>query len=292
MTVAATRTLSPARLPGLLVAAPLLLLLPGVALILALFAYPLLRLVVQSVTDPEPNLDSYRSVLQDPTLWLIIRTTLVVAAECTALTLLLAYPLGFLLSRMPRRWANRLLLLVLLPFWTSLLVRMYAWMVLLGSHGVINEALVGSGLLAHPLPLLYNRFAVLIGMSHYMLPFMVLSLYSTMLSIDRSLLEAAGTMGSSLPQTFFRIYLPLSMPGVYAGCLLVFILSMGFYITPALLGSPQDTTIAVYIQQQIELLNWADGTAMAVVLIAIIGALFVLYDRLLGFNRLLALGPS
>lgn len=276
--------------PGLLLAP--LLLLPGVALVLALFAYPLLRLIVQSVADPEPNLDSYRSVLQDPTLWLIIRTTLVVAAECTALTLLLAYPVSFLLSQVPRRWANRLLLLVLLPFWTSLLVRMYAWMVLLGSHGVINEALVGSGLLSHPLPLLYNRFAVLIGMSHYMLPFMVLSLYSTMLSIDRSLIEAAGTMGSSVTQIFFRVYLPLSMPGVYAGCLLVFILSMGFYITPALLGSPQDTTIAVYIQQQVELLNWADGTAMAVVLIAIIGVLFAVYDRLLGFNRLLALGPG
>jgi len=142
------------------------------------------------------------------------------------------------------------------------------------------------GLTVRPYPLLYNRFAVVVGMSHFLLPFMVLSLYSTMLSIDRNLIEAASSMGSSFRQTFLRVYLPLSLPGVYAGCLLVFILAMGFYITPALLGSPQETTISVYIQQQIQLLNWGEGTAMAVVLVAIVVGLFVVYDRLLGFDRL------
>jgi putative spermidine/putrescine transport system permease protein len=159
-------------------------------------------------------------------------------------------------------------------------------MVLLGRHGIINEALISLGISDKPYPLLYNRFAVIIGMSHFLLPFMVLSLYSTMIGIDRSLIEAASSMGSSFRQTFLRIYLPLSLPGIYAGCLLVFILAIGFYITPALLGSPQETTISVYIQQQIQQLNWGEGTAMAVILVAIVVGLFTIYDRLLGFDRL------
>jgi putative spermidine/putrescine transport system permease protein len=265
---------------------PFVLVAPSLGLVLLLFLYPLLRLVAESFFDPAPGFDNYIAVVTDPTLWQIIKATVSIAAQCTVVTLLLAYPVSYLLSRQPRSRANLLMMFVLLPFWTSLLVRMYAWMVLLGRHGIINEAVMDMGLTAHPYPLLYNRFAVIVGMSHYLLPFMVLSLYSTMLGIDRSLIEAASSMGSSFRQTFLRIYLPLSLPGIYAGCLLVFILGMGFYITPALLGSPQETTIAVYIQQQIQLLNWGEGTAMAVVLVAIVVGLFVIYDRLLGFDRL------
>jgi putative spermidine/putrescine transport system permease protein len=265
---------------------PFILVIPGLGLVLLLFLYPLLRLVGESFLSPAPGFDNYIEVVTDPTLWQIIETTLIIGAQCTVLTLLLAYPVSYLLSRLPRARSNLLMMFVLLPFWTSLLVRMYAWMVLLGRHGIINEALIGLGLTTTPYPLLYNRFAVIVGMSHFLLPFMVLSLYSTMLGIDRSLIEAASCMGSSFRQTFLRIYLPLSLPGIYAGCLLVFILAMGFYITPALLGSPQETTISVYIQQQIQALNWGEGTAMAVILVAIVVGLFIVYDRLLGFDRL------
>jgi putative spermidine/putrescine transport system permease protein len=265
---------------------PFVLVAPGLALVLLLFLYPLFRLVADSVLDPVPGLGNYVEVVTDPTLWQIIQTTLIIAAQCTVTTLLLAYPVSYLLSRLPRSRSNLLMMLVLLPFWTSLLVRMYAWMVLLGRHGIINEALISFGISDKPYSLLYNRFAVIIGMSHFLLPFMVLSLYSTMIGIDRSLIEAASSMGSSFRQTFLRIYLPLSLPGIYAGCLLVFILAMGFYITPALLGSPQETTISVYIQQQIQQLNWGEGTAMAVILVAIVVGLFTIYDRLLGFDRL------
>jgi putative spermidine/putrescine transport system permease protein len=265
---------------------PFVLVAPSLALVLLLFLYPLLRLVAESFFDPAPGFENYMAVVSDPTLWQIIETTVSITAQCTVVTLLLAYPVSYLLSRQPRPRANLLMMFVLLPFWTSLLVRMYAWMVLLGRHGIINEAVMDMGFTARPYPLLYNRFAVVVGMSHYLLPFMVLSLYSTMLGIDRSLIEAASSMGSSFRQTFLRIYLPLSLPGIYAGCLLVFILGMGFYITPALLGSPQETTISVYIQQQIQLLNWGEGTAMAVVLVAIVVGLFIIYDRLLGFDRL------
>lgn len=265
---------------------PVVLLAPSIALIVFLFLYPLLRLVVHSFYSPTLGVANYIQVATNPTLWLIIETTTVISAQCTLVTLVLGYPVSYLLSSLPRRRANLLMMFVLLPFWTSLLVRMYAWMVLLGRHGIVNQALMGMGLTTAPVTLLYDRFAVVVGMSHFMLPFMILSLYSTMLGIDRSLIEAARCMGSSWRQTFLRIYLPLSLPGIYAGCLLVFILSMGFYVTPALLGSPRETTIAVYIQQQIELLNWGQGTAMAVILVAIVIGLFVIYDRLLGFDRL------
>jgi putative spermidine/putrescine transport system permease protein len=265
---------------------PYILVAPGLALVLLLFLYPLLRLVADSFIEPVPGFGNYVEVATDPTLWQIIETTLIIGAQCTVATLVLAYPVSYLLSRLPRSRANLLMMFVLLPFWTSLLVRMYAWMVLLGRHGIINEAMLSLGITDKPLPLLYNRFAVIVGMSHFLLPFMVLSLYSTMIGIDRSLIEAASSMGSSFRQTFLRIYLPLSLPGIYAGCLLVFILAMGFYITPALLGSPQETTISVYIQQQIQQLNWGEGTAMAVILVAIVVGLFIVYDRLLGFDRL------
>jgi ABC-type spermidine/putrescine transport system permease subunit I len=265
---------------------PFILLAPSLALVLLLFLYPLLRLIVESFVDPSPGFGNYVAVVTDPTLWQIIETTVVISTQCTVATLLLAYPVSYLLSRLPKTQANLLMMFVLLPFWTSLLVRMYAWMVLLGRHGIINEALISLGISSAPHQMLYDRFAVVVGMSHFLLPFMVLSLYSTMLSIDRSLIEAASSMGSSFLQTFLRIYLPLSLPGVYSGCLLVFILGMGFYITPALLGSPQETTISVYIQQQIQELNWGEGTAMAVVLVAIVVALFAAYDRIFGFDRL------
>jgi ABC-type spermidine/putrescine transport system permease subunit I len=265
---------------------PFVLVAPGLALVLLLFLYPLLRLVGSSLLEPTPGFENYVAVVTDPTLWQIIKTTLIISAQCTVVTLVLAYPVSYLLSRVPRARANLLMMFVLLPFWTSLLVRMYAWMALLGRHGIINEAVTDMGLTTTPYPLLYNRFAVIVGMSHFLLPFMILSLYSTMIGIDHSLIEAANSMGSRFRQTFLRVYLPLSLPGVYAGCLLVFILAMGFYITPALLGSPQETTISVYIQQQIEELNWGEGTAMAVILVAIVVALFIVYDRLLGFDRL------
>ena len=265
---------------------PFILLTPSLALVLLLFLYPLLRLIVESFFDPSPGFGNYVAVVTDPTLWQIIETTVIISTQCTVATLLPAYPVSYLLSRLPKTQANLLMMFVLLPFWTSLLVRMYAWMVLLGRHGIINEALISLGITAAPHQLLYDRFAVVVGMSHFLLPFMVLSLYSTMLGIDRSLIDAASSMGSSFLQTFLRIYLPLSLPGVYSGCLLVFILGMGFYITPALLGSPQETTISVYIQQQIQELNWGEGTAMAVILVAIVVALFAAYDRIFGFDRL------
>ena len=264
---------------------PFVLLAPGVFLVMLVILYPLARLIVESIGLPI-NFHDYTAVAADPTFWRIIAITFEIAAESTVATLVLGYPLAYLMAGVNRRKANILLLFVLVPFWTSILVRMYAWMALLGPHGPINEVAMAVTGARVPYHLLYDRFAVIVGMTHYLLPFMVLSLYATMLGIDRRLLEAAHSMGSSERQVFARIFFPLSLPGVYAGSLLVFILAIGFYVTPALLGGPADTTMAVYIEQEVELLEWGHATAMAVVLIAIVVFLFVLYDRVLGFNRL------
>src|SRR4051795_8471644 len=162
------------------------------------------------------------------------------------------------------------MILVLIPFWTSILVRSYAWMVLLGQEGIINEALIASGLRTEPMQLLNTRMAVYTGMIHILLPFMILPLYAVMRGIDRNLLRAAGNLGAAPSAVFTRIFLPLSLPGVAAGCLLVFILALGFYITPALLGGLKDQMISQLIVQQIQQrLDWGFGTAMGVLLVAI-----------------------
>lgn len=264
---------------------PFILLAPSVFVVTLVVLYPLARLIAQSL-GLGFNIHDYAAVVRDPTLWRIIRITFTIAAESTLAVLILGYPLAYLMAALSRKRANILLLFVLVPFWTSILVRMYAWMALLGPRGPFNKALMGLTGTTSPYHLLYDRFAVIVGMTHYLLPFMVLSLYATMLAIDRQLLEAAHTMGASGFQVFRRIFLPLSLPGVYAGSLLVFILAIGFYVTPALLGGPADTTMAVYIEQEVELLEWGQATAMAAVLVAIVVVLFVLYDRALGFDRL------
>jgi putative spermidine/putrescine transport system permease protein len=206
------------------------------------------------------------------------------------ISLLLAYPVAYKLAALPPRWARVLLVLTLVPLFTAILARLYAWTILLGNQGVVNDALVATGLTDSPVDLLFTRTAVVVGMVHVMLPYMILILYSTMVGIDRSLLDAARSLGATRLQTFRRVFLPLSMPGVYAGCLLVFILSLGFFITPAVLGGPGDLTIATFVQQEVAILQWGAATAMSVVLVVVTLVLFVFFDRLFGTERLLTGG--
>ena len=265
---------------------PFILLTPSLALVLLLFLYPLLRLIIESFLDPSPGFGNYVAVVTDPTLWQIIETTVIISTQCTVATLLLAYPVSYLLSRLPKTQANLLMMFVLLPFWTSLSSACTpGWCCSVATASSMSS-LISLGLSAAPHQMLYDRFAVVVGMSHFLLPFMVLSLYSTMLGIDRSLIEAASSMGSSFLADF-PAYIPAA---VVAGRLLRVPPRLhpwnGFYITPALLGSPQETTISVYIQQQIQELNWGEGTGMAVILVAIVVVLFAAYDRIFGFDRL------
>jgi ABC-type spermidine/putrescine transport system permease subunit I len=178
------------------------------------------------------------------------------------------------------------MIFVLVPFWTSILVRSYAWMVLLGKEGPLNQALVALGIVDQPVQLLNTRFAVYIGMVHVLLPFMILPLYAVMRGIDRSLLRAAENLGARPSQVFRQVFLPLSLPGVAAGCLLVFILALGFYITPALLGGQRDVMISMLIQQQVTQLKWGVASALAVVLLVLSLGIYVAFTRILGVQRL------
>jgi putative spermidine/putrescine transport system permease protein len=271
-------------------AAPPILLAPTLLLLLAFFAYPLVVVLSRSFTDPSFGFDNYVALWESRAFRAVMRNTFVIAAWTTVISLALAYPVAYKLATMPPRWARVFLVLMMVPLFTAILARLYAWTVLLGNQGVVNDALVATGITDSPVDLLFTRTAVVVGMVHVMLPYMILVLYSTMVGIDRSLVDAARSLGASRLQSFWRVFLPLSMPGVYAGCLLVFILSLGFFITPAVLGGPGDLTIATFVQQEVAILKWGAATAMSVVLVFLTLILFVFFDRLFGTERLLTGG--
>jgi putative spermidine/putrescine transport system permease protein len=218
----------------------------------------------------------------------LIRTFLV-SASVTMICLLLGYPLAALIARSKGMVANTLLILVLLPFWTSLLVRTSAWVVLLQSRGVVNSALAWMGLIdpSQPLDLIYNRVGVLIAMTHILLPFMVLPIYSVMKGIPPVYLRAASSLGAPPASAFFRVYLPMSMPGVSAGGLLVFILALGYYITPALVGGPGDQMVSYYIAYYSnQVTNWGMAAALSAILLVAVLILYAIYNRFVGIDRL------
>ncbi len=219
---------------------------------------------------------------------LLVRT-LLVSAAVTLLCLLLGYPIAHRIANAPARRARWLLILVLVPFWTSLLVRTSAWIVLLQTHGVLNGLLVALGVVAEDgrLTLVYNMTGTLVAMTHVLLPFMVLPLYSVMKNVPGSLLRAAASLGASPWQSFWRVYWPLTLPGVAAGGLLVFILAIGYYITPALVGGSSGQLISNMIAFHMQTsLNWGLAAAIGGVLLAVVGALYVVYDRVVGAGAL------
>ena len=266
----------------------LLLLLPGVLYLLVFFVYPMAGMLWRSISSPNGvTLRVYGRLLREPVYFKVFVTSFEIAFEVTLLTLVLAYPLAYFLARLQPRVTNVLLVMVVLPFFTSTLVRTYAWMVLLGTEGLVNQALVGLRVPGAPVRLLYNRTGVLIGMSYILLPYMILTLYSVMRGIDRGLLQAAASVGAGPLRAFWRVFLPLSLPGVAAGSLLTFILGLGFFITPALMGGARDTMIAVIIEQQVEqLLDWQFASTLSTVLLAVTAVAFVVYDRVVGMERL------
>jgi putative spermidine/putrescine transport system permease protein len=217
----------------------------------------------------------------------IFLRTFWIAFVVTALCLLLGYPLAYKLASLPTRVANLLLILVLLPFWTSLLVRTGAWVVLLQREGPINDALLALRLTREPLQLVYNRFGVYVAMTHILLPFMVLPLYSVMRGIPPHYMRAAASLGARPLEAFVRVYLPQSMPGIGAGCLLVFILAIGYYITPALVGGANDQMVSYFVAFFTnQTINWGMASALGVVLLIATLVLFALYARLVGIDRL------
>ncbi len=210
----------------------------------------------------------------------IFGRTLWMSAVVTLITLLLAYPLAYWLSTMPERRANLLMILVLIPFWTSILVRVAAWIVLLQSEGLVNKALMLAGLTQSPLELVFNRVGVYISMTHILLPFMILPLYSVMKSVPPTYLKAAVSLGSHPFAAFWRVYVPQTYPGIGAGVLLVFIMAGGYYITPALLGGPNEQMVSYFIAYFINTtINWGMACALGSLLLAATLVLYGVYRR-------------
>jgi putative spermidine/putrescine transport system permease protein len=211
----------------------------------------------------------------------ILMRTFEISAVTTLCCLLLGYPLAYWLSTLPARRANVLMIIVLVPFWTSILVRIAAWIVLLQTEGLVNRGLMGLGLVDHPVALLFNRTGVIIAMTHILLPFMILPLYSVMKSVPPTYLRAAVSLGSPPLAAFFRVYVPQTWAGVGAGGLLVFILAIGYYVTPALLGGADDQMLSYYIAQYTNVnINWGMACALGAVLLLATLLLYGVYRRL------------
>ena len=217
----------------------------------------------------------------------IYARTFWMAFVITASALLLGYPVAYLMTNGSRTTQAVLLFFVLLPFWTSLMVRTAAWMVLLQTNGPINDFLLWLGVIGEPLELLYNRIGVYIGMIHVLLPFMIMPIYAVMRGIPASHMRAATSLGAPPWRAFLRVYLPQTLPGVAAGCLLVCILAIGFYITPALLGESDDQLISYFIAFYTnETLNWGLASALSVILLLMVFVLYGVFTRVAGFGRI------
>ena len=257
------------------------MLAPILALFLAAYVLPLGGLVADSFQrEGDFTFANHTALLESRAFRIILWRTLTLSFVVTLICLLIAYPLAYVLARLPSRWAAGLLLLVSVPYVTSILIRSYAWVVLLANNGVVNKLLLASGLVDEPLKLAFNETGTYIGMVHVQLPLMVFPLYAAMHRIDRSLLAAARNLGSTSASAFWHIFLPLSLPGVASGCTLVFLSCLGFYVTPALLGGPGQYMLAQGITVRVlTLADFAGAAAQATVLLLVVVLLFVALRR-------------
>jgi putative spermidine/putrescine transport system permease protein len=248
--------------------ATMALLLPAIILVLGVFALPLAVMVWRSFSDPQLGFENFQWYLGDAVQREVLLRTFTTGIEVTVICLLLGYPYAYAMVAFGPKMRILLTLIVLVPFWTSLMVRTFAWVILLQDGGPMQKLLSIIGL--GDVQLIRTNLGVVIGMSQILLPFMVLPLYAVMAGIDRRLVLASSSLGARPAVSFFRIWLPLSLPGVGAGCLMAFISSLGFYVTPALLGAPDDALISQQIYAQVtSLLAWGRGGAMGVVLLLV-----------------------
>ena len=263
-----------------------LLTIPPIAFLIVFFLIPLVVVSLRSITDvPKPTDDllaNYGRFFASAANVRVLGNTFWVAALSTVVCLALGYPYAYLMNIVRPRVAGLLLIAVLLPFWSSLLVRTYAWQVILRDTGIINTFLLDARVIEEPIPLIRTTLGVMLGMSQVLLPFMVLPLYAVMRRIDPEYAKAAANLGAPPFAAFRRVFLPLSLPGVVAGSLIVFVLALGFYITPALLGSPKDTMISQFIASAVQQrLDWGIGSTMAVILMGVTLVVLVIASRLI-----------
>lgn len=252
--------------------------IPALCIIFFIIVIPVGWLFYLSFIGDEGQftLEHYTKMIEYKSYYRVFLNTFKVSILTTLICLLLGYPLAYFLSQLPARWAGLFMLTVLLPFWTSLLVRTYAWLVLLQRKGLLNQFAIDIGLWDTPVKLVHNLTGTLIGMAHIMLPFLVLPLYNAMRKIDRDLMHAASNLGATPGKAFWQVYFPMSLPGMIAGTLIVFVLCLGFYVTPAVLGGGRVAMVATQITSILEnQFNWGAASSLGVVLL--IATLLVLY---------------
>jgi len=267
---------------------PWLLLIPPVAFVTVFLIVPMFQILILSIfKDGVLSGANYIRFFTEPVYFKVLFLTFRISLIVTLLTILLGYPVAYTMTICSKKTVALIMICIMIPFWTSLLVRTYAWMVLLRSQGVINQILMHIGLIKEPLKLIYNSTGVVIGMTHVLLPYMILSLYSVMQGIDRNLVAAAENLGATRFTAFWKIYFPLSVQGISSGSILVFIMGIGYFITPSLLGGQKNTMISQLIQTQVSsLLNWGFGSAIAFVLLAITMLMLVISKKVLHVEKL------
>ena len=237
--------------------------------------------------DGSLSLENYERMIVRKSYARIFRDTFVVSFLTTGICMLVGYPLAYFLSQLPERAAAACMIAVLLPFWTSLLVRTYAWLVLLQKRGLVNEWAISLGIWEEPVKMVHNLTGTLIGMVHIMLPFLILPVYGAMKAVDRDCVKAAAGLGAGPTRAFWTVFFPLSAPGLIAGSLMVFVLSLGFFVTPAILGGGRVIMVSMQIVTNIELfVNWGAASALGVVLLTLTIAVLWLASRFMNLERL------
>lgn len=263
------------------------LLLPTLVLLTIFFLLPVIALLLRSVLEPSPGMGNYAELLGSSTYLRVFANTFLVATVVTAVTLLFGFPIAWLLAILPKKWSSLLFAILLLSMWTNLLARTYAWMVLLQHTGLINRLLMQAGLIEQPLTLVNNLIGVTVGMTYIMLPFLIMPLHATLRGIDPSTLRAAAICGATRWQAFWRVLLPLALPGIVSGGLMVFVMSLGYFVTPALLGGPSYMMLAELIAGLVQsLLNWGLAGAASFVLLVVTLSLYAIQLRYFGGARI------
>jgi putative spermidine/putrescine transport system permease protein len=264
-----------------------LLIAPALAMMVLFYLYPISRVLWLSVTEPSPGLDNFALLGTSASIHRMLWTTARISITTTLITLVLAYIVSYALVHASERTRRWMFLGVVVPLWISVLVRAFAWFVLLRREGLVNNVLMSSGLIDSPLSLIWNETGVMIGMIHYMLPFGILPIYANMRDIDQRCIAAARGLGATRAVAFRKVFLPLSMPGVIGAAILVFIFSLGFFVTPAILGGGKTLMIAEYIKVQIlEIVRWGVGSMLAATLLVVIGVLLTVLSRVVDLRKL------
>ena len=267
------------------------LLLPAIALLVVVFLAPLVWFYIQSLNNIgtfSEIVEQFVVVLGSKAVLTALSSTNWISLLVTLLVLLLSYPLAYYLATQSDWRFSLILFCIVVPYFTSVIVRTYSWMVLLGRNGLVNNLLLTLGVISEPLTLLYSKTGILIGMVYVLLPYMVLTLYSSLKAIDPALMRAARGLGANWWFAFTRVYFPLSLHGVVSGSLIVFILALGFFITPALMGGPSDVMLAMLVERAVEVtFDWASAAIMSLLLLVATLGLYAIYYRVTDLRRMM-----